>query len=64
MTTTQQAESLVAKVLAVASNDSTKTLFIRELATYGWPKDATLSDDSFELRCAIQDYAKTLEASL
>jgi hypothetical protein len=37
---------------------------IRRLATYGWPANRELADDSLELRYAIQDEAKRLEAEL
>jgi hypothetical protein len=37
---------------------------LSRLATFGWPHDAALPGDSLELRYAIQDEAKELEASL
>lgn len=55
------------KVAARIVADAEKTggpAAIRKLATFGWPHDQPLKGDSYELRNAIQDEAKRLEARL
>jgi hypothetical protein len=59
MTTTERAVRLVEAAGQAGGIDE-----VRRLATYGWPHDRELDGDSYELRCAIQDEAKRIEASL
>lgn len=56
---TTQAEKIIEAAGQVGGAEE-----IARLATFGWPRDRALENDSFELRCAIQDEAKRVEASL
>ncbi len=75
MTNTNQSESgaiqldgaaatLVASAVELVAYGCRDIETLELVATLGWPADLALDDDSFELRCAIQDEAKRVLATV
>ncbi len=57
-------EALVASAVELVAYGCQDIETLELVATLGWPADLALDDDSFELRCAIQDEAKRVLATV